>query len=250
MAYFSLCRVWNALFAALVCAYSFYLIKYENYCEAFFISLGIFFLVAFANAHNDIVDFEIDKINRPTRPLPSGKISLKSANIAIYILFFLTMLFSLLAGFKYAIVFFAAVLLCLAYNRFLKSLPLVGNFTVALLTTLPVFIPLKLSILAFFAFILTFSREIIKDIEDMEGDKSQNLKTLPLLVGINLSLALVFICLVQCLVQIVLFKPILLVGVLPFMLFSVIFAFLRRWRLSQNMLKLSMLGGLLAYLLP
>jgi len=250
IAYASLCRVWNALFAAGVCAYSFYLIKYENTSEAIFISLGIFFLVAFANAHNDIVDCEIDKINRPTRPLPSGRISIKSARITIYILFFFTMLFSLLSGFKYAIVFFAAVLLCLAYNRFLKSLPLVGNFTVALLTTLPVLIPMKLSILAFFAFILTFAREIVKDIEDMEGDKSQNLRTLPLLVGVNLSLALVTISLLQCLIVITLFKPILLVGVLPFMLFSAIFAFLRRWRLSQTMLKLSMLGGLLAFLPP
>jgi len=251
MAYFSLCRVWNALFAAGVCVYCFFISKVENYCNVVFLSLGIFFLVAFANAHNDIVDFEIDKINRPGRPLPSGKISLKSARVTVYVLFFLTMLFSLLANYRFAIVFFAAALLSLAYNRFLKSLPLVGNFAVALLATLPVFIPMKFSlILAFFAFMLTFSREIIKDIEDMEGDKSKNLKTFPLLVGVNLSLALVFVTLFQCLVFILIFKPILLVGVLPFIVFSAIFAFLKRWRLSQTMLKLSMLGGLLAFLLP
>jgi len=68
------------------------------------------------------------------------------------------------------------------------------------------------------------------------------------LVGINLSLALVFICLLQCLLQIALFKPILLVGVLPFFVFSAIFALFKRWGLSQNMLKLSMLGGLFAFL--
>jgi len=253
IAYLFLCRAWNALFAAAVCAYSFYIVRdnYEvNYYDAFFLSVGIFFLVAFANAHNDIIDCEIDKINRPNRPLPSGKISIRVAKISVCVLFFLTMFFSILAGFKFAILFFAAALLCLVYNRFLKSLPLVGNFTVALLTTLPVLIPMKFSILAFFAFMLTFAREIVKDIEDIEGDKSKNLKTLPLLVGINLSLALVFICLLQCILQIVLFKPILLVGVLPFMAFFAIFAFLRRWRLSQTMLKLSMLGGLLAFLLP
>jgi len=127
----------------------------------------------------------------------------------------------------------------------------VGNFTVALLATLPVFVSMKISIiLAFFAFMLTFSREIIKDIEDMEGDKSKNLKTFPLLVGVNLSLALVFVTWFQCLVFILIFKPILLVGVLPFMAFSAFFALFRRWRLSQTMLKLSMLGGLLAFLFP
>jgi 4-hydroxybenzoate polyprenyltransferase len=259
MACFLLCRGWNALFAAGVCAYSFFIVKNNfeiNYCDVLFLSLGILFLVAFANAHNDIIDFEIDKINRPKRPLPSGKISIKAVYGMLGILFFFTMFFSLLAGVKFAFLFLIASLLSIAYNCFLKGLPLVGNFTVALLATTPVIIPiinfglpqLELYILAFFAFMLTFAREIIKDIEDMEGDKSQNLKTFPLLAGINLSLALAFICQLQCLLQIALFKPLLLTGVAPFIALSAIFAVLKKWRLSQNMLKLAMLGGLAAFL--
>ena len=261
MAYLLLCRVWNALFAALVCAYSFFIVRnsYEiNYYEVLFLSLGLCFLVAFANAHNDIVDLEIDKINRPKRALPSGKISVKAVYRLLGALFFFTMFFSVLAGLKFALLFFVASLLSAAYNRFLKALPLVGNFTVALLSTMPVVIPMinfgqfqrELSVLVFFAFMLTFAREITKDIEDMEGDKSQNLKTFPLLVGINVSRAFVFIILLQCLLQIAIFKPFLLVGAFPFITFSVIFAFLKKWHLSQNMLKLAMLGGLLAFLPP
>jgi len=251
MAYFSLCRVWNALFAAAVCVYSYFIVKNENYYEVVFVSLSIFFLVAFANTHNDIADVVIDRINRPDRPLPSNRISIKNAYIFLAALFFLTILFSLLAGIKFAFLFFFALCVCVVYNHLLKSLPLVGNFTVAALTTLPVVIPMNFSLfLAFFAFMLTFSREIVKDIEDMEGDKSQHLKTLPLLVGVNLSLALVAISLFQCFAVILIFKPILLVGVLPFVVFSAIFAILRRWHLSQIMLKLSMLGGLLAFLFP
>jgi 4-hydroxybenzoate polyprenyltransferase len=251
--YLLLCRIWNALFAAGVCAYSFFIIKdnFEiNYYNAIFLSFGICFLVAFANAHNDIADFEIDKINRPERPLPSGKISIEKARRALGILFFFAMLFSILAGIKFAFLFIIAGALSIVYNRFLKSLPLVGNFTVALLATLPVIIPIinfpnaKLSILAFFAFMLTFVREIIKDIEDMEGDKSQSLKTLPLLLGINHSLSLVFICELQCLILLAMFKPLLLAGVAPFIVLSVIFAILKKWRLSQTMIKLAMLGGL------
>jgi len=258
IAYLLLCRVWNALFAAGICAYSFFIVKnnYEiNYYEVLFLSLGLWFLVAFANAHNDIADFEIDKINRPERPLPSGKISIKAAYGLLGILSFFTMFFSILAGMKFAFLFFIASLLSIAYNRFLKGLPLVGNFTVALLSTTPVVIPIinfglpqtELSIIAFFAFMLTFVREITKDIEDMEGDKSQNLKTFPLLAGINLSLSLVFLCQFQCLMLLALFKPILLVGVAPFFALSAIFAILKKWRLSQNMIKLAMLGGLAAF---
>jgi len=259
MAYLLLCRVWNALFASAVCVYSFFIVKndYEiNYCDVVFLSLGVLFLVAFANVHNDIVDFEIDKINRPKRPLPGGKIGFKGAYVFLYASVFFTMLFGILAGIKFAFLFFIAILLCIAYDRFLKSLPLVGNFTVALLTTIPLLIPIinfglpqpELSTLVFFAFILTFAREITKDIEDMEGDKSQNLKTLPLLVGIKTSLILVFISLLQCLMQIALFKPFLLAGVAPFFLFFAIFAVLKKWRLAQNMLKLAMLGGLATFL--
>jgi geranylgeranylglycerol-phosphate geranylgeranyltransferase len=258
MAYFSLCRVWNALFAAGVCVYSFFIVKnnYEiNYYDVLFLSLGILFLVAFANAHNDIVDFEIDKINRPKRPLPSGKISIKAAYVLLYVLTFLTMVFSILAGVKFAFLFLIAGLLSIAYNRFLKGLPLVGNFTVALLSTTPVVIPIinfglpqtELSILAFFAFMLNFMREITKDIEDMEGDRTRNLKTFPLLVGINHSLALVFLCQLQCLFQLAVFKPFLLIGVAPFFAVFAIFAMLKKWWLSQTMLKLAMLGGLVVF---
>jgi len=258
MAYLLLCRVWNALFASAVCVYSFFIVKndYEiNYCDVVFLSLGVLFLVAFANAHNDIADFEIDKINRPKRPLPSGKISVKRAYVFLYASVFFTMLFGILAGMKFAFLFLIVGLLSIAYNRFLKGLPLVGNFTVALLSTTPVVIPIinfglpqtELSILVFFAFILNFMREITKDIEDMEGDKSQNLKTFPLLVGINLSLALVFICQFQCLLLLATFKPFLLVGVVPFFVLSAIFAMLKKWRFAQTMLKLAMLGGLVAF---
>jgi 4-hydroxybenzoate polyprenyltransferase len=221
----------------------------------FLLSLGILFLVAFANAHNDIADFEIDKINRPERPLPSGKISIKASYRILCILFFFTMFFSVLASIEFAFLFFIACLLSIAYNRFLKGLPLVGNFTVALLATTPVVIPIinfglpqvELSLIAFFAFMLTFVREITKDIEDMEGDKSKNLKTFPLLVGINMSLALVFICQLQCLMLLALFKPFLLAGVAPFFVLSAICAILKKWHLSQTMLKFAMLGGLAAF---
>jgi geranylgeranylglycerol-phosphate geranylgeranyltransferase len=253
-----LCRVWNALIAAGVCAYSFFIVKNNfeiNYYEVLFLSLGLFFLVCFANAHNDIIDFEIDKINRPNRPLPSGRISIKAAYKLLGVLLFFTIIFSLLAGVKFAFLFLIADFLCFAYNRWLKGLPLVGNFTVALLSTMPVAIPMlnfglqgELSMLAFLAFILTFAREITKDIEDMEGDKSKNLKTFPLLVGAKASFFLVLIIHFQCLLQIALFKPFLLIGPSPFISISIIFALLKKWNLSQNMLKLAMLGSLAAFL--
>jgi len=82
MAYILLCRVWNGLIAVCVCACSFFIVRNNfeiNYYDVLFLSLGLLFLVSFANVHNDIIDFEIDKINRPKRPLPSSRMSIKAA---------------------------------------------------------------------------------------------------------------------------------------------------------------------------
>jgi 4-hydroxybenzoate polyprenyltransferase len=256
--YFSLCRAWNALFAAMVCVYSFFIIKNNfeiNYCDVAFFSLGVFFLVAFANAHNDIIDFETDKINRPDRPLPSGRIKLKMAYIITFKCVFLAIVFSLISGFEFTLLFAVVGVLSFVYNKFLKGLPLVGNFTVALLTTTPIIIPIlkfglpqpELLNLAFFAFMLTMAREITKDIEDMPGDTALGLKTFPVLQGINLSLSLVFICEFQCLMMLAMFKPFVLLSVLPCLLLSAFFAISKKWRLSQTMIKFAMLAGLVLY---
>ena len=88
--------------------------------------------------------------------------------------------------------FFCSFLLWL-YSNALKRLPFVGNFAVALLTGLSVFIvnllfpPLHLLVIvyALFAFFMTFLREIIKDIEDLKGDDTFGCKTLPIVWGVR-----------------------------------------------------------------
>ena len=258
MSIFKLCRVWNALFAAGVCIYSFFIVKNNfdlNYCDVALLSLGVFFLLAFANAHNDIIDFEIDKINRPKRPLPSGIISLKTARITAVAGLFLAIILGLIIGLEFALLFAVVGALCFAYNKFLKGLPLVGNFAVALLTTTPIIVPIlkfglpqpELLNLAFFAFMLTFAREIIKDIEDMEGDKALGLKTFPVLLGANFSLVFVFICEFQCLTVLALFKLPVVFAVLPCLLLSAVLAGLKKWRLSQTTVKIAMLAGLAVF---
>jgi 4-hydroxybenzoate polyprenyltransferase len=253
---FALIRIWNGLFAAAVCVCSFFIIRNDfelNYNDVALLSLGVFFLLAFANAHNDIIDFEIDKTNRPKRPLPSGKISLKTARITAFSCFFIAIILGLISGFEFALLFAIVGILCLVYNKFLKGLPLIGNFAVALLTTTPIIIPIiKFGIrqpvllnLVFFAFMLTFAREVMKDIEDMEGDSTFGLKTFPILFGEKLSVWLVFICMFQCLTMLALFNPFLLVGVAPCLTLSIIFALLKKWRIAQNIIKITMIMGLI-----
>jgi geranylgeranylglycerol-phosphate geranylgeranyltransferase len=258
MSVLSLGRVWNALFAAAVCVYSFFIVKNNfalYYYDIAVLSLGVFLLVAFANAHNDIMDFEIDKITRPKRPLPSGRISFGKAYAVAIICFLGAVILGILADVKFALLFAAVGVFCFIYNKFLKNLPLAGNFAVALLTTTPIIIPIikfglpqpELINLAFFAFTLTFAREIAKDIEDMAGDKALGLKTCPLLWGVSFSLILIFICELLCLAGLACFKPFLLLVIAPCLLLSMVFAILKKWRFSQTTIKITMVAGLLLY---
>ena len=160
--------------------------------------LAVFFETAAGNVINDYYDYEIDLINKPERPIPSGRISLKSGKYFSYLLF----LAGTICGFiisiitnnwiPFLIVIIADIVLYL-YAYKLKSTPLIGNLTVGFMTCFgfvfggfsinnPEIIITSIN-LGFFAFVMTTAREIVKDIEDLKGDKSAGAKTLPILIG-------------------------------------------------------------------
>lgn len=259
MAYLLLCRAWNALFAAGVCVYSFVIIKKDftlDYFSVISLSLAVFFLVAFANAHNDITDYEIDKINKPGRVLTSNKINFKKAKIATVLCFLFSIILGFVVNIKFVLLFIIVNVLSFVYNKYLKQLPLVGNFTVALLTTTPIVIPIiffdslekKLLSLILFAFMLTFVREITKDIEDIKGDRELGLKTFPILFGTSSSLILIILCELQLLLYIIQFNIFLFAIIAPCLIISLIFALIKKWQLSQVAVKITMFVGLLFFI--
>lgn len=162
----------------------------------------VFTICAGGNVVNDVVDIQIDKVNHPARPLPSGKVSRQAAirlAVALHISSGIAIAF---AGQIVAIMGVAAAVLLLCYNFFFKRIPLVGNLTVALLggATFVVggvavseasscALPGPL-IPAAFAVLLHLAREIVKDVEDATGDRSDKMKTLPLWLGRRAALAI------------------------------------------------------------
>jgi len=158
---------------------------------------GLVFLVVFlvsgaGNTINDYFDIKIDSINRPERPIPSGRVKLKEA---LYFSCLLFVLGTLLAFSINSVCGFIALfnsLLLIFYAKTLKGTPLLGNLSIGYLTGSTflfgasvfgfegletLFVLFVLSALAITA------REIIKDIEDMEGDKIEGADTLPLRIG-------------------------------------------------------------------
>jgi len=160
---------------------------------------GVFLITGAGNTINDFFDLEIDQINRPERPLPQGKITPLSASAFALTLFTLGTALSLLLGpLPLVIALFNSVLLYL-YAAHLKRKPLTGNLTVSYLTgstflyggsVLGTNGIQKVLILTLLAMLATLSRELVKDIQDMPGDKQAGARTLPLQLGIKPTLQL------------------------------------------------------------
>jgi geranylgeranylglycerol-phosphate geranylgeranyltransferase len=145
---------------------------------------------AAGNIINDLFDIDIDKINRPDRPLASNKLTRLQA-VSFYILFsFLSLTLSYLINKLAFIVDVFALLLLFFYSFRLKRIILIGNFVVAFLTGLAFIYGgvsvanVKYAIVpAMFAFLINFIREIVKDMEDIDGDKSAGIFSFPFLYG-------------------------------------------------------------------
>ena len=151
-----------------------------------------------ANALNDVVDYKIDLINCPMRPIPSGYVSKKSALFISIILFSAgSWLCLALSQDAKVIGIVIAMPLIVLYSKIFKGVPLIGNITVSFILGLSflfcgaAFNQMELMLIpTVLAFGLTLVRELVKDIADMSGDKSAGLNTFPITVGIDKTIQL------------------------------------------------------------
>jgi len=155
------------------------------------------FVAAGANAVNDYFDVEIDRVNRPRRPIPRGAISREQARAAWFVFSMIALGLSLtFTPTAVGIVLFAVVALYV-YSLSLKKTLLIGNIVVALMTALAfiygavvvdklerAFMP------ALFAFLINLARELVKDVEDIQGDREMGATTLPIKYGTKSSVLL------------------------------------------------------------
>ena len=143
------------------------------------------FVAGGANAINDYFDVEIDRINRPERPIPRNAVTKEEARLLWFVLSLLGLgLNVFLNRGALAIAFFAVISLYF-YSMVLKKTVLMGNLVVALMTGMAfvygavvVDKPERSFMPALFAFLINLAREMIKDVEDMEGDARGHAATL------------------------------------------------------------------------
>jgi len=169
----------------------------QAFSSLFFGFLTAFTLTGASMAINDYYDRNIDAINEPNRPIPRGAISPKQA--LLYALFLTT------AGFAAAyftnisnqvaeriIIAVLSWIISAAYATKGKQTGLLGNLMVSICVAVPFIygsfvvgkgFEMAIMLFALMAFFSNTGREVAKGIVDVEGDKSQNIRTIAVTYG-------------------------------------------------------------------
>ncbi|MFO0322991.1 MAG: geranylgeranylglycerol-phosphate geranylgeranyltransferase [Bacteroidota bacterium] len=165
-------------------------------------------LIAAGCVLNDILDRNIDKINKPKTHIVDNTISLRNTKIIFAILTLIIIALSVYISIymfsEWAYISLSVYVLSLLYDFYFKRSPLMGNILMALLTS---FIPLvlfffakdcieilnneKITVLIYLyaalPFLIIIPRELSLDISDIEGDKADGCRTLPIVIGVKKS---------------------------------------------------------------
>ena len=204
--FFKILRPINLLIILFCIFLSAFIIDNYSFSDIIPIALVITLLAAFANIINDIIDYKIDEVNQLNRPIPSGKISRKSAIMYACMLFLFILLIIAYYEFDYItlkLIFYINLPIIILYTPFLKRIPLLGNLAVAfnlamvfIVTTIHLNGINSLNIIippTVLAFLLMLIREVVKDIADLEGDNQFNITTFPVRFGIQKSFILIIL---------------------------------------------------------
>lgn len=147
---------------------------------------------ASGNVINDLFDIEIDKIVHPNRPLAKGELEIIEVRIFYVLLIITASAITFNLNYLLFVVTVLAILILFFYSAYIKKIPLLGNVVVALLTALAFLFGgiavnnISGAVLpAIFAFLINLIRELVKDAEDIEGDKKNNVITFPIKFGIQ-----------------------------------------------------------------
>lgn len=175
-----------------------------NDVKLFLLSISTTVIAAGGYIINDYYDVKIDYINKPDRVVIGKSITRRYAILFHIVLSVTGIALGFYLSWRIAAVNMLSVFLLWLYSNNLKRLPFIGNFTVAFLTGLSVMVVdifyrtenSLVVIYALFAFFMTLIREVIKDMEDLQGDNTFGCKTLPIIWGVRKTKILIYAILI------------------------------------------------------
>jgi len=144
---------------------------------------------------NNFYDAKKDSINRPKKAMIDRLVSQETKLKVYFSINFLVVLLMFFVSWRAVLFFSGYIFLIWLYSHRLKKLFLIGNITAAILAILPFFGILMyyknfyevIFAHAIFLFILLLIRELIKDLENIQGDLITNYKTIPVAYGEKLA---------------------------------------------------------------
>lgn len=151
-----------------------------------------FTLTGASMAINDYYDREIDAINEPTRPIPSGIIKPQESIILTAALTAIGLLSATMTNIICVLMASASWAISLTYSTVGKRTGLPGNLLVSTCISIPFIyggavltgnIECTTIFFAALAFLANTGREIIKGIADIEGDRTRGIKTIAISHG-------------------------------------------------------------------
>jgi geranylgeranylglycerol-phosphate geranylgeranyltransferase len=192
--FFTLTRPTNSFVAGLAAIVAYLIDTGTIIPKTLFLFVIVMLITAAGNAINDFFDAKIDAINRPDRPIPSGVVSRRAARGFAVTLFLAGIMLSLFTNSLCIGITILNSVILIAYAAKLKSTPLFGNITVAYLSA-SIFLfggalsgwdgLIRIIPIAAITFFAMLSRELLKDAEDVEGDRAEGADTVPLRIGIK-----------------------------------------------------------------
>jgi len=148
-----------------------------------------FFVCAYSMSLNDVYDLEVDRVNRPDRPIPSGRISMRQASTLSLTMLVVGLACALISFVPLAVVTAVAyAFLSWLYNAKAKRTGLPGNLIVASSLAIPFIYGGAVSggsiggslllMMALTAFFSGVGREVVKSMADVEGDAKREINSI------------------------------------------------------------------------
>src|SRR3989338_664689 len=228
--------------------------------------IAAFLINGAGNVINDCFDYRIDKVTRPNRPIPSGRIKRSSAAVYFAVLIAASLVLAYFVSRDFLYLAVINSLVSLVYSWKLKGMPLVGNAAVSWLAgstfaggalVLHSFaaLPAAVFLLASIGFLGTLSREIFKDIEDVKGDKEEKARTLPIVIGNKGAMIVASIVLMLGIASLLvplyagLFSAYYYVGIVPAIIICLLAVAKKTPHKSQKLIKIAMYFIFLGFIL-
>lgn len=199
--YITITRPANAVMAGIATVVAYIVATGTLVTAAILLFLVVTLITAAGNVINDYCDAEIDAVNRADRPIPSGAVPRTKAAWYAGLLFCAGIAIAIFTNPLCLALAVVNTLLLVAYAARLKGVPVAGNIAVAYLSGSMFLFGgafagtgglIRLVPIAVMTFLAMMARELLKDAEDVEGDRAGGALTLPIQIGVKKTAAWAF----------------------------------------------------------